>query len=287
VPTYFCARLAAEHGITHLLAGDGGDEIFGGNERYARQKVFEAYGCLPRWMRAGIVEPLSSLFHPEGRLAPLRKFRSYVDQARVPMPERMESWNFMYRTDLDAMLEPELKSAVDTRYALRLMDGVYQDTGARSLVNRMLHYDWQYTLADNDLRKVGTMCQMAGVRVSYPMLDDALIDLSLAIPPRWKVRGFELRAFFKQAMAGFLPRAIIEKKKHGFGLPFGLWLKTHRALADLIYSLLTDLKSRRIVRGAFLGRLIEDHRTGHPSFFGYAIWDLAMLEAWLAAHGGR
>ena len=88
-------------------------------------------------------------------------------------------------------------------------------------------------------------------------------------------------------MPGFLPEEIIDKKKHGFGLPFGVWLKTDKALADLIYSLLSDLKSRRLVRPTFLDHLIADQRAGHPSYFGYAIWDLAMLEAWLATHVDR
>jgi asparagine synthase (glutamine-hydrolysing) len=55
----------------------------------------------------------------------------------------------------------------------------------------------------------------------------------------------------------------------------------------MIYGLLTDLKQRRIVLPEFIDRLIEDHRSGHASYFGYAIWDLAMLEAWLSSHGFR
>lgn len=283
VPTYFCAQLARSHGFDHLLAGDGGDELFGGNERYARQKVFEAYGSLPAWLRGGVVEPLSRLVDPEHPVTPLRKFRSYVDQASVGMPARLEHWNFMYRADLGEMLEPGLREAIEPRFALRRMQEVYDASQAPSLVDRMLWYDWQYTLADNDLRKVGTMCDLAGVRVSYPMLDDRLIDLSLQLSARQKVDGQNLRAFYKRALDGFLPREIIEKKKHGFGLPFGVWLKTHAPLAELIYDLLGALKSRGLVRPAFLDRLIAEHRTGHPSFYGYAIWDLAMLEAWLAA----
>ncbi len=65
VPTYFCARLAREHGVSHLLAGDGGDEIFGGNERYARQRVFEVYQALPPGMRAHLIEPLVHLIPAE------------------------------------------------------------------------------------------------------------------------------------------------------------------------------------------------------------------------------
>jgi asparagine synthase (glutamine-hydrolysing) len=199
------------------------------------------------------------------------------------MPERLESWNYMYRVDLGGMLEPDFRAAVDPRAPLRTMAEVYADAPSDLLLHRMLFYDWHYTLSDNDLRKVGSMCELAGVKVSYPMLDPHVIDLSLRVPPRMMQKGLELRSFYKQAMRGFLPEEILTKQKHGFGLPFGVWLKTHARLRELIYGLLADFKSRRIVQPAFVDNLIAEHKAGHPGYYGYAIWDLAMLEAWLQA----
>jgi asparagine synthase (glutamine-hydrolysing) len=284
VPTYVCARLAAQHGVNHLLAGDGGDELFGGNDRYARQRVFEHYQRVPQWLRRGVIEPLALTVDPESGLTPLRKMRSYVEQARITLPERFEYWNMLYRTDISVMLEPEFQASIDPRAAVRLMSEVYAVPECNSLLNRMLFYDWHFTLADNDLRKVNTMCELAGVKVSYPMLHPAVLDLSLRVPPSLKMAGSDLRTFYKQAMRSFLPREILEKRKHGFGLPFGVWLKTHAALGEMIFSLLTDLKSRRIIRAGFLDQLIREQRSGDASYFGYAIWDLAMLEGWIKAH---
>jgi len=284
IPAYFCAKLARDHGIDHLLAGDGGDELFAGNERYARQRIFETYRRIPAVLRNTLIEPLAHRIDPDSRVTPLRKARSYVDQARIPMPERLESWNYMYRIDLGAMLEPDFRAAIDSRAPLRTMSEVYDETPSQLLVHRMLFFDWQYTLSDNDLRKVSTMCALAGVRVSFPMLDPRLVDLSLRVPPNLMMKGLELRSFYKRAMKGFLPDEIIAKQKHGFGLPFGVWLKTHARLGDLIYGLLGDLKRRKLVQAVFLDQLIADHREGHPGYYGYAIWDLAMLEAWLQAH---
>jgi asparagine synthase (glutamine-hydrolysing) len=154
----------------------------------------------------------------------------------------------------------------------------------------MLAYDWRLTLADNDLRKVGTMCSAFGVRVSYPMLDPRVVDVSLRVPPAMKMRGKELRSFYKHAMRDFLPREILEKTKHGMGLPFGEWLRRDARLAALIESALADLKSRRIVRAEFLDGLIRLHREGgggDATDSGYPIWVLAMLEMWLQAHAPR
>ena len=280
LPTYICARLAAQRGVTHLLAGDGGDELFGGNTRYATQRVFEHYARLWAPLRRSL-EGAAHRIKPEHPVKVLSKFQSYITQASIRLPERLEYWNFVHRSHTSGMLDPEFRSAIDERAALRSMSEFYDTAPANSMVNRMLYYDWQYTLADNDLRKVGAMCELAGVRVDYPMLDQRVIDLSLRVPPSGKVKGAELRHFYRRAMRGFLPDAILRKSKHGFGLPFGSWLKTHRRLADMTYSLLGDLKSRRIVTAAFIDGLIAGQNAEHPGYTGYAIWDLAMLEAWL------
>ncbi len=284
VPTYFCAKIAADRGIRHLLAGDGGDELFGGNDRYGKQGIFEAYQRLPRGLRRHLIEPLADRVRAEHPFSPLRKFRSYVDQARITLPERFEYWNLMRRSDASAMFDPGFQASVDPRAVLRLMQEVFETSNAASVLNRTLFYDWHFTLADNDLRKVGTMCSLAGVKVSYPMLDPRVVDLSIRVPSKMKMEGTQLRSFYKKAMRDFLPTEILNKTKHGFGLPFGEWLKTDTRLAELVFGLLSDLKARRVVRAEFLDGLIREQRGGDASYFGYAIWDLAMLEAWLKAH---
>jgi asparagine synthase (glutamine-hydrolysing) len=150
----------------------------------------------------------------------------------------------------------------------------------------MLWYDWKMTLSDNDLRKVSRMCEIAGVRVAYPMLDEDVIDLSIEVPSSAKISGTRLRAFFKDSVKDFLPEQIINKEKHGFGLPFGLWLKTHKPLQDLVYSTLASLRRRNILSQSFVDRVEREHRNGHASYYGYAIWDMVMLEHWLQRQPG-
>jgi len=281
IPTLFCAKLAAQHGTKVMLAGDGGDEIFAGNERYAKQKIFSVYDKLPALLRHLIVEPAFVSLPLSKITPPTRKIRSYIEQARLPMPNRMQSYNFLNRTDLNLVFEEDFLAAIDINYPVKLLSHTYEQIPHDSLVNRMLFLDWKFTLADNDLRKVNKMCELGGVEVRYPMMHDALVEFSTKVPSAIKLKGQDLRHFYKAALNDFLPTEIIHKTKHGFGLPFGEWLKQSPQLQDLIYSSLESLKTRHLIKQTFLDDLIKSHKNDHVSYHGTMVWVLATLEQWL------
>ena len=287
VPTLACARLAKRSGVDHLFAGDGGDELFGGNERYVRQRVFETYQRIPGFIRQCLLDPLARRLDPEGSFLPLQKFASYVQQASIPLPERFESWNLIYREGAEQVFSKELLSRIDPSQHFQHMQDVWDDCPSNDLLDRMLWYDWKFILADNDLRKVTTMCELAGVRVSYPMLDEDLLDLSIKVPSAEKIRNGELRTFFKNSVRNLLPPDIITKTKHGFGLPFGQWLKTHEPLRELVFGSLDSLAERGLFDPSFIKRVGDEHRDGHASYYGYAIWDLISIEQWLQQHSNE
>ncbi len=284
IPAYFCARLAKQHGKDCLLAGDGGDELFAGNERYAKQKLFDLYHRIPGALRKGLLEPLFVANPASQWVPPARKIRSYIEQARMPMPERMESYNFLKRTPLESIFNDTFLDSVDTRHPDDNLSRVYDRVDTDSLVDRMLYLDWKITLADNDLRKVNRMCELAGIRVQYPMLDDELVEFSTTIDPALKLKGQKLRYFFKQSLSDFLPEEIINKPKHGFGLPFGQWLKKSDRLKEIIYSNLQAMKKRQLFHEAFIDNLIQAHQTGHAAYYGSMVWTVAILEQWFHEH---
>ena len=282
-PTYFCARMAHEDGVRVLLAGDGGDEVFGGNTRYAKQKVFEAYGRIPETLRRSLIEPLAFGMPGSDRIAPLRKLASYIRQASVPLPDRLETYNFLHRAPLADVFEPDFLRAVDVEEPLNMLREVYHRAASASAVNRMMHLDLKLTLADNDLRKVSRMCDVAGIEVRYPLLDDELVEFSGEIPAALKVKRLQLRYFFKRALKDVLPPETIAKTKHGFGMPFGLWLRSHAPLADVVYGNLDAFQRRGILKVSYLQDLRLQHHTNHATYFGIMIWVIAMLESWLGS----
>jgi asparagine synthase (glutamine-hydrolysing) len=282
LPAYYCALAAREDGIERILAGDGGDELFGGNERYAKQKLFDVWLRLPSLVR-GLGE--AALLGPAvtARIPVVKKARSYVQQALTPMPARMETYNLLTRIGAARLLSPALASRIDEGGPLREQAQTYERSEGASLVNRMLAYDWQYTLADSDLPKVCGTTALAAVDVGYPMLDDDLLDFSLRLPSDQKVHGRRLRHFFKDALAGFLPDEIIRKSKHGFGLPFGVWLTREPALKALAHDSLSSLADRSVINAAFL-RELDHHLNTHAGYYGELIWILMILEQWLRVH---
>jgi asparagine synthase (glutamine-hydrolysing) len=281
---FHCARIAREQGLQRLLAGDGGDELFGGNVRYATQLVFERYQLVPSPLRRWAMEPAVNAAGRITRRFPIGKAVSYIQQANVPLPDRLQSYNFLHRHDPREVFAPGMLEGVRSDRPLRLLREEYAMPTTSSPVNRMLFLDWKFTLHDNDLVKVNTMCALAGVEVAYPMLDPAVIDFSLRLPGDWKVRRGELRWFYKRAMRDFLPREIIDKSKHGFGLPFGVWTRTHDGLRKAATDALDSLATRGFFRREFLQQALRLHREGHASYYGELVWILMVLELWLQAH---
>jgi asparagine synthase (glutamine-hydrolysing) len=284
LPAFFCARFAAADGRQRLLAGDGGDELFAGNERYAKQAVFERYGQIPGWARRHFVEPVCFRLLP-GNLRVVAKARSYIQQANVALPERLQTYNFLNQFGARRIVSDELWNAVDSGEPSRLERDLYEHPRSAGRLNRMLYLDWHHTLADNDLRKVNRMCQLAGIEVEYPMLDDRLVEFSTRVSSTRKMRGNRLRDFYKGAVSGLLPEQIINKPKHGFGLPFGVWLAEHPGLQELAAENLLRMKRRGYVRPEFVDEIVRLHREQHAGYYGEFIWVMTMLELWLTNHG--
>jgi asparagine synthase (glutamine-hydrolysing) len=283
VPTYFCAHAACEAGFERMLAGDGGDEIFGGNARYAKQRLFEAYNHLPTLLRHGLIEPVAMLPGLSNRF-PLSKLKSYVTQAKVGLPLRLESYNFLHRTPLDQVLAADFIHAVDPSTADAALTEVFERTASDHYINRMMHLDLKFTLADNDLRKVSTMTEAAGIEVHYPLLDDRMVAFANHLPVDYKVRGQKLRWFFKEALTDLLPEKIINKSKHGFGLPFGVWSNQYAPLGEIVGDSLSDFKQRGWIQPAYLDHMLAMQRGPYASYYGVMIWVVMMLERWLQAN---
>ena len=280
LPAYYCAKMASEDGVSRVLAGDGGDELFGGNSRYAKQKIFGFYEKIPAALRAHLVEP--ALLETPLKRAPLfSKAASYVRQAKIPLPDRTQTYNLLTRLGVHDVLTSDFLDSIDLLEPISQQREIWQESGRSSQLNLELAFDWRYTLAECDLPKVVGTTKLAGIQVAFPMLSQELVDFSMRLPSRYKLRGLALRWFFKEALRGFLPEETIKKKKKGFGLPFGIWVSRDPALKALAEDSVRVLVERKIMRPEFVDALFRQHLYEHPSYYGEMIWISMMLAQWL------
>ena len=283
LPAYCCALQARNDGVTRILAGDGGDELFGGNSRYATQEIFGWYQHVPAALRKGLMEPFFGL-GPVGRTPLLKKGTGYIRQANTALPERLQAFNLVRRLGYANVLSPGFLNQVDSAGVSALQQAVWDAAQSQHEIDRHLAYDWRYTLAESDLPKVRSTTAMAGLSVGFPMLDDDLLAFSMRLPPQYKLSRLRLRWFFKEALRGFLPAEILSKKKQGFGLPFGVWAMRHEGLKQLATDSLRSVATRGVVRPEFVKQLLEVRLPEHPHYYGTMVWILMMLEQWLRQH---
>ncbi len=131
---------------------------------------------------------------------------------------------------------------------------------------------------------MGYACDAAGVAVRFPMLDDEMVAMSCRVPSRLKMHRGELRSFYKQAMKGWLAPETIAKPKHGFGLPVGAWLASHKPFRDMAREWIFRLRRRGIFNNDFLEQVIARRQVGAIAYYGQLVWVLMALEIWLSTH---
>ncbi len=283
IPSYFCAKLGRENGMRVLLGGDGGDEIFGGNSRY--RDMLNGFKRFPGWLQNGIMAPALSITPSFLKIGPVRPLDRYIRRAMAPLHEKIHAYGLDYYVDYKDVFEPDFlkpglltPADISRRYLER--------SDADNDIDRYMHHDLKVTLMDNDLPKINTMTELAGIRVRYPFLDSALVEMTGHLPAHMKVKGDRLRYIFKEAMRGLLPDEIIEKTKHGFGIPVARWMVRPGKLNDLVRDVLFDPRTsgRGFFRKSFIENIYKLSGNDKSTFYGTYLYYVFFLEMWMRKH---
>jgi asparagine synthase (glutamine-hydrolysing) len=275
IPLHFVSALAREH-VKVVLTGEGADELFLGYNRYRvtawNERLGRSYwAATPAPLRRGV-----------GRLAgrlpqPLRRYavRSFLAQEPGPRGLFFENFSvFPQALRLGILTESARGAGADAHArALRL----YEE-GAGGPLDRMSRTDLQ-TFLVRLLMKQDRMSMAASIESRVPFLDHELVEHAVAMPGRFKLRGWQTKAVLRAALDGLVPPAILGRKKMGFPVPVGRWL------SGPFWPLVDEfvLGPRAAARGLFdpsaLRRLADEHRRGHASHAD-RLWLLMNLEIW-------
>ena len=280
IPTYYLSKMTREY-VTVALNGDGGDECFGGYERYAAMRIAERYHYVPALVRAGLVQPAIDAIPDSGvsrsRRAKIKRFLSAMGSPRT---ERYLKWMSAVSEDLKVE-----KCATDFLHRSRRTETAgylqpwFAGNGGIDIVDRTMKADTETYLPNDLLVKVDIASMAVSLEARSPFLDHKLMEFAASLPVRYKLHGLTTKYVLKQALRGILPQQNLSRGKMGFGVPISHWLRGK--LKGLLSE--TILSEQAMRRGYFkpevVKRLVAEHSAGRRDF-GPQLWTLMMLELW-------
>lgn len=289
LPTLLVSQLARQH-VTVALSGDGGDELFGGYNRYVYGgRVLPRVIRVPRAVRRGVAAGIRSV-RPQAwdRLSgltaallpglPKQRFGERIHKLGNLMSA--DSVGDMYRSLLSAWQQPDGLvldgRAVEDRNR-RILDG----SEPANLLDRMMLADQTIYLPDDLLAKLDRASMAVSLEVRAPLLDHRVVEFSWRLPRSLKLRGEQGKWILRQVLYRRVPRGIIERPKMGFSVPIGRWLRGPlRKWADGLLSR-DELGRSGLLDPAPVHRAWRDLQEGR-SPAGPALWAVIMFQAWRA-----
>lgn len=255
ITTYLVSEFARRD-VTVILSGVGGDELFGGYNRYLDEHYRAKYAQLPRWLRHGIVEPLARRL-PADRHSKLlnvaRLARRFVLAQGLALPERYGSYMSVFGASQRRGLRPQGGTATDAVVA------AFNGAPADDFLQTLMHVDLGTQLPDDLLLLTDKMSMATSLECRVPLLDRQLVEFAARMPAAMKIRGRRLKHVMKRALGGVLPDSVLYRPKRGFGAPIGAWMK--HELRPMIDGMLSKEAVER--RGLFAWPSVEQTLRQH------------------------
>jgi asparagine synthase (glutamine-hydrolysing) len=277
VPTRYLCEMTRRH-VTVALSGDAGDEAFGGYRRYVWAHVAERLGRLPAPLAQGVAAALAAV--PGRKARWLREYGARLG-GRGVSDEAARYLRFVCHFSAGekaALYTPELArrfagDATAEAFAAHLGASRAADT-----VGRLQNLDVETYLPDDILAKVDVASMTHALEARAPLVDHHVVELGAALPGRLKLRGRKGKHILKRAFADLVPAEIVHRKKKGFALPTGPWLRG-RLHGFARETLLSDAaRARGLFRPEAVADLLDRHRAGEDH--GERLWNLIVLETW-------
>ncbi len=277
IPTYYVSRYTRQS-VTVALTGDGGDEAFGGYDRYRAARIAARADALPRFLRALLAGAAGLLPHHRPRTWTNRAYRFLRGLAGTPA-ERYRAWVQIFAPEtLAALYRPAVAAALAPREPLDWFAELY-DGAPGNAAERAARADYASYLPYDLLTKVDRASMACSLECRCPFLDHVLVEFALSLPTAWRVDARGGKRILKDWARDLLPPDVLTRGKMGFGVPVGAWFRGE--LADLLRGtvLAPDGLCARMFDAARLRAFTEAHISGRSNH-EHPLWSLLMLERW-------
>ncbi len=277
---YILSDLIRRH-VKVVLAGDGGDEVFGGYTRYLGASWSERYRFIPASVRRSLINPMVQML-PESTRGHhmLRRIREFSSGTLLSSEEMYTSWiTYFSATERRSLYTEDLTRCIGAHDSQGYVRDLFRECDATDFVSKAMYVDMLSFLPNNVLQYSDRMSMAHGLEIRVPFTDPRLVELMSRVPSSLKVTGKQSKYLMRKAMQGVLPQDVLRRKKLGFNPPMGVWLTTF--LADHVEELLSKetLESRGYFRPDAVHSLLERHRSGRRDFTWH-IWSLIIFEIW-------
>jgi len=280
IPNYYISQVTRRH-VAVALSGLGGDEIGGGYERYLGMLWAELFKRLPGSLRGLLGEkwiyalPDLASGHPG-----MSRLKRFFASAQKPSADRYAAFVTAFSPgERERLLNRDFMSQAKPDVPEELIAEIFRSGHADGLLHNLLLCDMQLYLPGDLLALTDRVSMHHSLEVRVPFLDHPLIELMAQVPAEFKTTLWSKKVLFKQAFKELLPASILHRKKLGFSVPLGLWLRN-----DLKSLLCDSLSKESVQRLGYLNatvieRLIADHLSGRANHEN-KLWALINLVLW-------
>jgi asparagine synthase (glutamine-hydrolysing) len=273
IPTWYVSEIARRH-VTVVLSGDGGDELFGGYDRYLPHPRVASFDRLaPSLSRTVAAAAWRAL--PHGTRG--KGFLRHV--ARDPRGRYLDSVTFYHADERRALLSSDVQRQLGTWNAESRFASPFERLRHLPFAAQMMAFDFETYLPDDCLTKVDRMSMAHSIESRVPLLDHHVIEFAASLPPSLKIQADRRKYLLKALAFRLLPREMLDRPKQGFGVPIGHWFRgsLRDAFGDILQSSRT--RQRGYFDQPFVDRVLHEHLSGKRDH-SLRLWQLLIFELW-------
>jgi len=269
IPTYMVSRMAASE-VKVVLSGDGGDELFGGYDKYLVEARERRWDAVPSPLRRAIGALARAA--PEG----MRGRRWLGHKALAGAERYLDAWSFFSRGERRRLLHPSVRDRVEETDPWREALSSLAARADEHWLTALQRLDMETYLPLDILTKVDRMSMAHSLEARVPLLDHKVVEYAFSLPADLKLRRGATKYVLKRALRGLLPDSILDRRKQGFAVPLGRWFRGTSFFTDLLLS--DRARRRELFEPEAVRTLLRRHQAGRP--LDLQLWTLASFELW-------